>query len=69
MLKVDQAKVDLLMNLIGDLVVQKNAMPFLARRAEEIHGSREMGREIKEQFATLARLVGIAPAPAATQTA
>ncbi|MEH3159753.1 MAG: chemotaxis protein CheA [Sphingomonas taxi] len=56
-LKVDQAKVDLLMNLIGELVVQKNAMPFLARRAEELHGSREMAREIKEQFATLDRLV------------
>ncbi|VXC31992.1 chemotaxis protein CheA [Sphingomonas sp. 8AM] len=55
-LKVDQGKIDLLMNLIGELVVQKNALPFLARRAEEIHGSREMGREIKEQFATLDRL-------------
>lgn len=55
-LKVDQGKIDLLMNLIGELVVQKNALPFLARRAEEVHGSREMGREIKEQFATLDRL-------------
>ncbi len=55
-LKVDQGKIDLLMNLIGELVVQKNALPFLAHRAEEIHGSREMGREIKEQFATLDRL-------------
>ncbi|MEH3120646.1 MAG: chemotaxis protein CheA [Sphingomonas phyllosphaerae] len=55
-LKVDQTKIDLLMNLIGELVVQKNALPFLARRAEEVHGSREIGREIKEQFATLDRL-------------
>ncbi|EJW10869.1 Signal transduction histidine kinase CheA [Rhodovulum sp. PH10] len=56
MLKVDQAKVDLLMNLIGELVVSKNSLPFLARRAEHIHGSREMAREIKDQYAVIDRL-------------
>jgi len=55
-LKVDQAKVDALMNLIGELVVSKNSLPFLARRAEEVHGSREMGREIKDLFAVVDRL-------------
>ncbi|MDR3496559.1 MAG: chemotaxis protein CheA [Ancalomicrobiaceae bacterium] len=56
MLKVDQAKIDLLMNLIGELVVSKNSLPFLAKRAEEVHGSREMSREIKEQYAVINRL-------------
>ncbi|MFL9826718.1 chemotaxis protein CheW [Rhodoplanes sp. SY1] len=56
MLKVDQAKVDLLMNLIGELVVSKNSLPFLAKRAEQIHGSREMAREIKDQYAVIDRL-------------
>jgi len=55
-LKVDQGKVDLLMNLIGELVVSKNALPFLAARAEDVHGSREMAREIKEQHAIFDRL-------------
>ncbi|CAA2102022.1 Chemotaxis protein CheA [Methylobacterium bullatum] len=55
-LKVDQAKIDLLMNLIGELVVSKNALPFLAKRAEETYGSREMSREIKEQYAIIDRL-------------
>ena len=55
-LKVDQAKIDLLMNLIGELVVSKNALPFLAKRAEDTHGSREMAREIKEQYAVIDRL-------------
>ena len=56
MLKVDQERIDRLMNLIGELVVSKNALPFLARRAEQVHGSREMSREIKDQYAVIDRL-------------
>ena len=55
-LKVDQARIDALMNLIGELVVSKNSLPFLARRAEEIHGSREMSREIKDVYSVIDRL-------------
>ena len=55
-LKVDQAKVDLLMNLIGELVVWKNSLPFLAKRAEHVFGVREMAREIKDQYAVIDRL-------------
>ena len=55
-LKVDQAKVDALMNLIGELVVSKNSLPFLARRAETVHGSREMAREIKDLYTVIDRL-------------
>jgi two-component system, chemotaxis family, sensor kinase CheA len=55
-LKVDQAKVDALMNLIAELVVSKNSLPFLAKRAEDVYGSREMGREIKDQYAIIDRL-------------
>ena len=46
-IKVDQAKVDRLMNLIGELVVSKNALPYLAQRAESQFGVRELSREIK----------------------
>ena len=55
-LKVDQAKVDTLMNLIAELVVSKNSLPFLARRAEDVYGSRDMGREIKDHYAVIDRL-------------
>ncbi|HRJ59550.1 MAG TPA: chemotaxis protein CheA [Azospirillaceae bacterium] len=55
-LKVDQAKIDTLMNLIGEMVVSKNTLPFLARRAENVHGSREMAREIKDIYAVIDRL-------------
>lgn len=56
MLKVDQAKIDRLMALIGELVVAKNALPFLARRAEHVHGSREMSREIGQRYSVIDRL-------------
>lgn len=55
-LKVEQSKVDALMTLIAELVVSKNSLPFLAKRAEDIYGSREMGREIKDQYAVIDRL-------------
>lgn len=55
-LRVDQARIDALMNLIGELVVAKNGLPFLARRAETVYGSREMAREVKEQYAVIDRI-------------
>jgi two-component system chemotaxis sensor kinase CheA len=55
-LRVDQAKVDALMNLIGELVVAKNSLPFLARRAEQQFGSRELGHEIKDQYGVIDRI-------------
>jgi two-component system, chemotaxis family, sensor kinase CheA len=55
-LKVDQAKVDRLMNLIGELVVSKNALPYLAERAESQFGVREIAREIKGQYSVINRI-------------
>ncbi len=55
-LKVDQAKVDLLMNLIGEMVVAKNSLPYLANRAENQFGVRELAREIKAQYAVINRI-------------
>jgi len=54
--KVDQEKIDRLMNLIGEMTVAKNALPYLAKRAEEQHGLRELAREIKEQYAVVNRI-------------
>jgi len=55
-LKVDQAKVDLLMNLIGEMVVAKNSLPYLANRAENQFGVRELSREIKAEYAVINRI-------------
>jgi two-component system chemotaxis sensor kinase CheA len=55
-IKVDQSKIDLLMNLIGEIVVAKNAMPYLAQRAEDEFGVRELSREIKAQHAVINRI-------------
>ncbi|MBV1777229.1 chemotaxis protein CheA [Burkholderiaceae bacterium DAT-1] len=55
-LKVDQVKVDRLMNLIGEIVVAKNALPYLAARAENQFGVRELAREIKSQYQVINRI-------------
>ncbi len=55
-LKVDQDKIDRLMNLIGEMVVAKNALPYLANRAEAVFGVRDLSREIKAQYAVINRV-------------
>ncbi len=56
-LKVEQSKIDRLMDLIGEIVVAKNALPYLANKAEDIYGSRELAREIKAQYTVINRIV------------
>ncbi|GAA4423984.1 chemotaxis protein CheA [Acidovorax lacteus] len=55
-LKVSQDKIDRLMDLIGEMVVAKNALPYLAARAETVFESRELAREIKAQYAVINRI-------------
>lgn len=55
-LKVDPAKVDLLMNLIGEMVVAKNALPYLAEQAEQRYGNRELSLEIKAAYEGINRI-------------
>ncbi|MDO8844847.1 chemotaxis protein CheA [Methylicorpusculum sp.] len=55
-LKVDQVKIDRLMGLIGEMVVAKNSLPYLASRAENQYGVREIAREIKTQYAVINRI-------------
>jgi two-component system chemotaxis sensor kinase CheA len=55
-LKVAQDKIDRLMDLIGEMVVAKNALPYLAARAEEVFAQRELAREIKAQYAVINRI-------------
>ncbi len=56
-LKVDQTKIDRLMDLVGEMVVSKNALPFLAERAETIFNAPELSRELKTQFNIISRIV------------
>jgi len=55
-LRVEQDKIDRLMNLIGEMVVARNALPYLASRAETVYGERELAREIKSQHAVIHRI-------------
>lgn len=55
-LKVAQDKVDRLMDLIGEMVVAKNGLPYLAQRAEEQFGQRALAREIKAQYSVVNRI-------------
>lgn len=55
-LKVAQDKIDRLMDLIGEMVVAKNALPYLAQRAETVFVQRELAREIKAQYAVINRI-------------
>ncbi|GID67429.1 hypothetical protein Acy02nite_53100 [Actinoplanes cyaneus] len=55
-LKVDQEKVDRLMELVGELNVAKNGLTFLAAAAEEEFGSRALSRRIKDQYSGMHRI-------------
>lgn len=55
-LRVDQQRIDRLMDLVGELVVAKNAIPFLARRAENDFGTRHLAKEIKAQYSVINRI-------------
>ena len=55
-LKVDQTRLDALMDLVGELVVAKNTLPFLAKRAEDEFGVRPLAKEIQSQYGVINRL-------------
>lgn len=55
-LKVDQEKVDRLMNLIGQLVVAKNGLPYIVKRLESHGDVRAAARELKDHGAALDRV-------------
>ena len=54
--KIDQERIDDLLELAGELLVAKNALPYLARRAEELGAATQLAREVKDQAAILSRI-------------
>jgi two-component system chemotaxis sensor kinase CheA len=55
-MKVPQEKVDALMDLIGEMVVAKNALAWLTERTERVYGQRELAREVKAQYLVINRI-------------
>jgi two-component system chemotaxis sensor kinase CheA len=54
--KVDQAKIDKLMRLVGELIVAKNSIPFLARAAEEQLDGGRVVSALKDHYAVTHRI-------------
>ena len=55
-LKVDESKIDRLMNLIGEFVVAKNSLAYLAQKADAVYGVPELSKELKAQYSVLNRI-------------
>lgn len=56
-LKVDNGRIDRLMELSGELVVAKNAMPYLAQMAVRDFGAKVLASRIMESYGLMNRLV------------
>jgi len=55
--KVEQEVLDTMMKLVGEIIVAKNALPFLVKRAEDVHGNRRLSLEIKSEYEAINRIV------------
>ena len=55
--KVEQEVLDTMMKLVGEMIVAKNALPFLVKRAEDVHGNRRLSLEIKSEYEAINRIV------------
>lgn len=56
-IKVDQEVMDQMVKLVGEMIVAKNALPFLVKRAEETFGNRRLALEIKSEYEAINRIV------------
>lgn len=56
-IKVEQDVMDQMVKLVGEMIVAKNALPFLVKRAEEVHGNRRLALEIKSDYEAINRIV------------
>jgi two-component system, chemotaxis family, sensor kinase CheA len=55
-LRVDESKIDALVNLAGELIVAKNAFAHLAKRVEDEVPGRELARAVRREQAAIERL-------------
>ena len=56
MLKVDQTKIDDLMDIVGELTVAKNSLPYLAKQAELQGANKELSKQLKAHYSIVNRL-------------
>ncbi|WP_294946956.1 chemotaxis protein CheA [Sulfurivirga sp.] len=56
-IKIDQEQIDELMDIVGELLVVKNALPFIAE-AIEGDNAQQVRRELMSQYEQISRLVG-----------
>jgi two-component system, chemotaxis family, sensor kinase CheA len=57
-LRVDEAKIDALINLAGELIVRKNGFAHLARRAEDVGTDTDFARALRREHDAVERLAG-----------
>ncbi|XGA79791.1 chemotaxis protein CheA [Halomonas sp. CH40] len=55
-IRVEQQRIDELMTLAGELVVAKNALPFLAKHASEGMTSKAVAKELTSHYANIDRI-------------
>ena len=58
-LRVDESKIDALVDMAGELLVVKNGFAHVAKRAEGATGGQDLARAIREQNEALERLAGL----------
>jgi two-component system, chemotaxis family, sensor kinase CheA len=57
-LRVDEGKIDALVNLAGELIVAKNGISHLAKRLQDELGDRELVRAVRREHDAIERLAG-----------
>jgi two-component system chemotaxis sensor kinase CheA len=57
-IRVDQQQISLLMDLVGEMIIAKNTLPYLALRADRTYRAPQLASEIEESHSTLNHLVG-----------
>jgi len=58
LLRIDEARIDTLFNLAGELIVAKNSLAHLARRIEDEVGRNELTSAVKQSHESIGRLAG-----------
>ncbi|MDH7577622.1 MAG: chemotaxis protein CheA [Bacillota bacterium] len=55
-LRVEEARVERLFELAGELVIAKNSLPYLVRKLEAVWGVPEAARELKEKYQVIEQI-------------
>jgi two-component system chemotaxis sensor kinase CheA len=56
-IRVDQEHINTLMDLVGEMIIAKNSLPFLGKRAATIYGAPRLAEEIDVKHGTINHIV------------